>query len=80
MFKNTNSASNSLQTFFDEFKQYTTDELWDSDEDLIHHYQNPTEYEKLLNGVFRLWFCSNQFLQRQIKLLAYALIFINYLW
>ena len=44
----------SLQTicgnFFEEFKQYTIDELWDSKEELIQHYQNPHEYEKLLNG------------------------------
>ena len=50
MLKSTNFASNNLQIFFEEFKKYTTNELWDSDEELIQHYQDPNEYEKLLNG------------------------------
>ena len=50
MLKNTNLSSKKLQIFFEEFKQYTIDELWDSEEELIEHYQNPAEYEKLLNG------------------------------
>jgi len=50
MLKNTHIASDNLQKFFEEFKRYTIDELWDSGEELIQHYQNPHEYEKLLNG------------------------------
>jgi hypothetical protein len=50
MLKNTNLSSKKLQIFFEEFKQYTIDELWDSEAELIEHYQNPMEYEKLLNG------------------------------
>ncbi|MGE4648832.1 MAG: B12-binding domain-containing radical SAM protein [Arenicellales bacterium] len=50
MLKNINLSSKKLQIFFEEFKQYTTDELWDSEAELIEHYQNPLEYEKLLNG------------------------------
>ena len=50
MLKNINLSSKKLQIFFEEFKQYTIDELWDSEAELIEHYQNPLEYEKLLNG------------------------------
>ncbi len=50
MLKNINLSSKKLQIFFEEFKQYTIDELWDSESELIEHYQNPLEYEKLLNG------------------------------
>jgi radical SAM superfamily enzyme YgiQ (UPF0313 family) len=50
MLKNINFSSKKLQIFFEEFKEYTIDELWDSEAELIEHYQNPVEYEKLLNG------------------------------
>ena len=50
MLKNINLSSKKLQIFFEEFKEYTIDELWDSEAELIEHYQNPVEYEKLLNG------------------------------
>jgi radical SAM superfamily enzyme YgiQ (UPF0313 family) len=35
---------------FNQFKQSTINELWESPEELIEHYQNIDEYDKLLHG------------------------------
>lgn len=39
-----------LKNVFDSFKDNTINELWDSKEELIEHYQNEKEFQKLLNG------------------------------
>lgn len=39
-----------IKNIFDSFKDNTINELWDSKEDLIEHYQNEKEFQKLLNG------------------------------
>ena len=50
MLKNTDLSSQNIQKFFNQFKQATIDELWDTEEELKKHYQDPNEYNKLLNG------------------------------
>jgi len=50
MLKNVNLASEKLQEFFNQFFQSSRDELWDSENELIEHYQKFGEYEKLLSG------------------------------
>ena len=50
MLKNTYLASQNLQKFFNQFKQSTIGELWDTEEELERHYQDPNEYNKLLNS------------------------------
>ena len=39
-----------IKAIFDSFEQETRDELWDSEDELIRHYSNPQNYEKLLTG------------------------------
>lgn len=39
-----------IKNVFDSFKDNTINELWDSKEELIEHYQNEKEFQKLLNG------------------------------
>jgi len=50
MIKHVNEASSSLQKLFDDFKQSTVDELWDSEEEIETFFQDPNEYQKLLDG------------------------------
>ena len=50
MLKNTDLSSQNIQKFFNQFKQATIDELWDTEEELKKHYQDPNEYNKLLNS------------------------------
>tara|TARA_Y100001936_G_scaffold7864_1_gene6982 strand:+ start:1948 stop:4050 length:2103 start_codon:yes stop_codon:yes gene_type:complete len=50
MLKNINLASPTLQKLFNDFKQSTIDELWNSKEEIENFYQNPIEYQKLLDG------------------------------
>ena len=50
MLKNTDLSSQNIQKLFNQFKQATIDELWDTEEELKKHYQDPNEYNKLLNG------------------------------
>ena len=44
-------ASDNVKKLFDKFRKSTTDELWDSPEDIEKNYQNDNEYQKLLDGV-----------------------------
>ena len=48
--KNINLAPKNLQELFNQFKQDTITELWDSPEEIEKNYQNESEYNKLLDG------------------------------
>jgi tRNA A37 methylthiotransferase MiaB len=53
----------SINKIFKEFRQLTTNELWDTPEELEAHYQNESEYQKLLDGksAFNiLYYCTGQ--------------------
>ena len=50
MLKSINLASKNLQELFNQFKQDTITELWDSPEEIEKNYQNESEYKKLLSG------------------------------
>ena len=50
MLKSINLASKNIQELFEQFKQDTVNELWDSPEEIEKNYQNDKEYKKLLNG------------------------------
>lgn len=50
MLKRREEADAALKEVFDKFKQATTNELWDSSEELMAHYQDENEFNKLLNG------------------------------
>lgn len=47
---NIDLASPNIQNVFNRFKQDTVDELWDTPEEIEQHYQDETQYSKLLNG------------------------------
>ena len=49
MLKNINTSSKNIQELFEQFKQDTIHELWDTPEEIEKNYQNNNEYEKLLN-------------------------------
>ena len=48
MLKSINLTSKNLQELFNQFKQDTITELWDSPEEIEKNYQNESEYNKLL--------------------------------
>ena len=48
--KQKKSAPNEIINVFDKFKKSTTDELWDSPEDIQNYFQSEENYQKLLNG------------------------------
>ena len=50
IFKSVNLAPKNLQELFEQFKQITVNELWDSPEEIEKNYQNESEYKKLLDG------------------------------
>ena len=50
MLKSINLTSKNLQELFNQFKQDTITELWDSPEEIEKNYQNESEYNKLLDG------------------------------
>ncbi|KFM15057.1 Anaerobic magnesium-protoporphyrin IX monomethyl ester oxidative cyclase protein [Marine Group I thaumarchaeote SCGC AAA799-O18] len=50
IFKSVNLAPKNLQELFEQFKQSTINELWDSPEEIEKNYQNESEYKKLLDG------------------------------
>tara|TARA_B100000749_G_C18432644_1_gene468591 strand:- start:15 stop:2045 length:2031 start_codon:yes stop_codon:yes gene_type:complete len=50
MLKNINTAPKNLQKFFNQFLERSRDELWDTEAELLEHFQNQDEYEKLLSG------------------------------
>jgi hypothetical protein len=50
IFKSANLAPKNLQELFEQFKQDTINELWDSPEEIEKNYQNESEYKKLLDG------------------------------
>ena len=50
IFKSVNLAPKNLQELFEQFKQDTINELWDSPEEIEKNYQNESEYKKLLDG------------------------------
>jgi len=50
MLECTNLSSKNMQKLFEDFKQDTVNELWDSPEEIEKNYQNADEYQKLLNG------------------------------
>jgi len=50
-------------TIFENFKQLTKDELWDSPEEIESNYQNDVEYQKLIAGEASfniLYFCTGK--------------------
>lgn len=48
--KEVNNAPDTIRKLFNNFKDATVNELWDSEEEIITNYQNDSEYQKLLNG------------------------------
>tara|TARA_Y100000741_G_scaffold175535_1_gene133175 strand:+ start:3107 stop:5209 length:2103 start_codon:yes stop_codon:yes gene_type:complete len=50
MLKNIHLATPNLQKLFNDFKQSTIEELWNSKEEIETFYQDPKEYQKLLDG------------------------------
>jgi radical SAM superfamily enzyme YgiQ (UPF0313 family) len=50
MLKGIDNAPLELKTVFDSFKNKTISELWDSREEIINHYQDEKEFQKLVNG------------------------------
>ncbi len=50
MLKNINTAPKNLQKFFNQFLERSRGELWDTEAELLEHFQNQDEYEKLLSG------------------------------
>ena len=46
---NLQTAPKKVQKIFNDYKNDTVDELWDSEEEIIEHYQNEDNYNKLLN-------------------------------
>ena len=45
---NLKHAPENVRKIFEEYKTFTIDELWDSEEDLIEYYQKEENYQKLL--------------------------------
>lgn len=63
--KMTNNTTNfpNIKKIFDQLKQLSKDELWDSPEELESHYQNETEFQKLLDNesAFNImYYCTGQ--------------------
>ena len=50
MFNNLNSAPDCITKLCNDYRRATIDELWDSSEEILAHYQQESEFEKLLNG------------------------------
>lgn len=50
IFDNLNTAPIELQSIMERFLDETKGELWDSEEELVSHYQNDFNYKKLANG------------------------------
>jgi radical SAM superfamily enzyme YgiQ (UPF0313 family) len=50
MFKNLSKAPECIKKVCNEYKDSTVNELFDSREEIISHYQQETEYKKLLEG------------------------------
>ena len=50
MLKKTDAASTIIRKIFDQFRQSTRDELWDSPEQIEAHFQDDCEYSKLMTG------------------------------
>ena len=50
MLKNIKTAPKNLQNFFNQFLERSSDELWDTETELLEHFQNQDEYDKLLSG------------------------------
>jgi radical SAM superfamily enzyme YgiQ (UPF0313 family) len=48
--KQKDSAPNEIIEIFEKFKKSTTEELWDSSEDIQNNFQSEENYQKLLNG------------------------------
>ena len=48
--ENIKKAPKKIRKIFNEFKKESQDELWDSDKDLIKHYNKDVNYKKLLKG------------------------------
>jgi radical SAM superfamily enzyme YgiQ (UPF0313 family) len=48
--KQKDSAPNEIIEVFEKFKKSTTEELWDSSEDIQNNFQSEENYQKLLNG------------------------------
>lgn len=50
MMKYADKAPLGVREAFHHFKEATNNELWDSPEEILEHYQNEDEYQKLLRG------------------------------
>jgi radical SAM superfamily enzyme YgiQ (UPF0313 family) len=50
MLKHRDSSPLEIKHVFDSFKDKTISELWDSRSEIINHYQNEKEFQKLVNG------------------------------
>jgi len=67
-----------IQKIFNQFRQLTKDELWDSPEEIEKHYQNDEEFKKLQDGksAFNImYYCTGQLLAESFdKWLEYIII------
>jgi len=50
MLKQLERSPKNIHQIFDRLKESTINELWNSKEEIIEHYQDENEYNKLLNG------------------------------
>ena len=50
MFKNLSEAPECIKKICNDYKHTTVNELFDTHEEIISHYQQETEYKKLLDG------------------------------
>ena len=60
MLKQIDSAPPVIQKIFDSVKSDMIDELWDSPDDIQAHYQEQSEYEKLLFAVTNILAETNE--------------------
>ena len=50
MLKNLHKSDSILQNIIHNYKNATLDELWDDPKDIVEHYQNDDEFQKLLDN------------------------------
>ena len=50
MMKNIEHSSNNIKNTSERFKEATSNELWNSPEEIMNNFQKPEEYQKLLSG------------------------------
>lgn len=77
LYRLTKHNDKNVQKIFSRFRQFTMDELWNSPEELEAHYQNDSEYQKLLNGkaAFNvMYYCTGELLAENFASWAESII------